>query len=124
MRAQRLAWSGNFSDAHRILHAHRRKMHHDFDRLLYACQCALFLSLDREIESSLALVQEVPKLLASVNSDGLFARRQVSSALMYAAIAASLNARAVQAERLVRQIERNDAVCALLSEVSSRMLTD
>jgi ATP/maltotriose-dependent transcriptional regulator MalT len=123
-KALRLAWEGQFAEAHRLLAPCWHKLHHDIDRLVSGSQCALYLAIDNKRQASLALTAEVLLLSDAISPHGPFSVRSIAMARVFCALSNAVNGRFTHAERIVRRIEddTDDAVATVMAEVSTKFI--
>jgi ATP/maltotriose-dependent transcriptional regulator MalT len=123
-KALRLAWEGNFAEAHRLLSPCWNRLHHDIDRAVSGAQCALYLALDRKRQSSIAIVGLVENLMGTIESDSLFSVRSVALARLCSAVAEAINGRFMHAERISHRIATptGDPVEALMASVALELV--
>ena len=65
-RAVRVAWKGQFGEAHRLLSASWDHAAYGIDRACYGAQYALFLALDGRREASIKKIEDVLAILTSL----------------------------------------------------------
>jgi ATP/maltotriose-dependent transcriptional regulator MalT len=119
-KALRLAWDGEFAEAHRMLAPCWGGLTYYFDRVLVGGQYAVFLALDGRRGTSIEAVSNVLDILDTVEVRGLFRIRCVTLGLLFCSIAESLNDRATYASRIARRIfiKRSDPVTGLAGRIA------
>lgn len=109
--AQRAAWEGKFSDAHRLLEPCWRRLHHDSDRAVTAAYCALFMALDGLERQAGALALEAAEIALPATHERAYHGRNAATALAACALTHAVGGRFVVALRLLPRIAcRDDAV--------------
>ncbi|MBV8526121.1 MAG: response regulator transcription factor, partial [Acetobacteraceae bacterium] len=101
----RLAWSGQFAEAHRLLRTCWERMGFDFDRMACGGQYALFLAIDGQRQESLHVAEAVLRSSEGSHAPGLFRIRSFALAKVMCALSEGINGRSVVAERVLRSVE-------------------
>ncbi|HEY1680098.1 MAG TPA: LuxR C-terminal-related transcriptional regulator [Candidatus Tumulicola sp.] len=123
-KALRLAWEGQFAQAHRLLAPCWQHLNHYFDSVLVGGQFAAFLALDDRRGPSIEAVSDVLAIVDSVEPRGLFRIRCVTLGLLFCVIAETLNERTTYASRIARRIfiKRSDPVTGLAGRIAREFI--
>ncbi len=123
-KALRLAWEGEFGQAHRLLAPCWQHLNHYFDSVLVGGQYAAFLALDDRRGTSMEAVSDVLAIVDSVEPHGLFRIRCVTLGLLFCVIAETLNERTTYASRIARRIfiKRSDPVTGLAGRIAREFI--
>jgi DNA-binding CsgD family transcriptional regulator/tetratricopeptide (TPR) repeat protein len=123
-KALRLAWDGEFAQAHRLLAPCWRHLNNYFDSVLVGGQYAAFLALDDRRGPSIEAVSDVLAIVDSVEPQGLFRIRCVTLGLLFCVIAETLNERTTHASRIARRIfiKRSDPVTGLTGRIAREFI--
>ena len=109
-RAVRLAWGGDFHEAHSLLSTCWNDLTCGVDRACYGAQYALFLALDGHSENSIKKTDDVFEILKPLRISGLFDTRSTTICQVLCALADSLNGRSTNSDRILRRLAVDDVV--------------
>lgn len=111
------AWSGNFSEAARLMALRLEQIHFKTDYLTCSALLILFLECDGKSETVRQKLDGIVRDLELHNATRLFEYRQRALAFLYCSIAAGLGNRITVAERLLRKVPRDDLLVKSLFDV-------
>ena len=121
-QAHRQAWSGRFSDAHRLFAGVVRRQLHPSDRAVTQAAYALCLALDQKRKESAAAVEDSIRVIADEKpeADG-FGALFFEVAVQFCALAEALNGRHTAAQRLLKRppLSSHDAIACLRETVET-----
>lgn len=123
-RSMRLAWDGQFGEAHRRAAGHWRQLADEVDRLTCGSQYALFLALDGLRDSAVAIIGDMLDDLGALDIHGRFDLRSITIATLFCALAEFANGRNTQAERILRRVRPQDRVQLLVWRTTKNMMQE
>lgn len=121
-KAVRNAWSGNFSEASRLMALRLDQIHFRTDYLTCSALLALFSECGGKSKAGGRKLDQLVREVELHDESRLFDRRQRAVAFLYCAVAAGVGKRLTLAERLLRKISRDESVTKALFDLGCAFL--
>ncbi len=121
-RAVRLAWSGQFAEAHPLMSSRWNEMLPGIDSIACGAQLALFLALDNRGDASSVVVVEVIGRIRALKVSVRFDLRSLMISRVFCILAEHANGRHDHAERAIRRLKSDDPVERAVIDIGKRIL--